>query len=90
MGRVVVTSDLWLVLTSQYDSSDVLSELATVLGRHRGGDWGNLDEEDWQSNDAGLVDAQRLLSSYCVLGVRVWCITEADRSVTTLLRPETY
>jgi hypothetical protein len=37
-----------------------------------------------------LREGYRVLSSYDVLAGRVWIITEADRSVTTILLPEEY
>src|SRR3954464_6644042 len=59
--------------------------------RHVRGDWGQLSEHDRLANEAALVNGSRILSSYIVVGnERVWCLTEADRSVTTLLRPEDY
>jgi hypothetical protein len=60
--------------------------------RHRSGDWGALDEEDVQANVAALHYGYRLLSSYDLGGdgQKLWIITEADRSATTLLLPEEY
>ncbi len=61
------------------------------LDRHLRGDWGEVDAEDWRLNDQALVDGSRLLSVYTTLkGVRLWIITEADRSSTCILRPEDY
>ena len=63
----------------------------SLLGRHVCGDWGELDEEDWRTNGQALSTGGRLLSAYVLPdGVRVWVITEADRSATTLLLPEEY
>jgi hypothetical protein len=61
------------------------------LARHANGDWGLLDEEDRRLNDEALRDGSRLLSVYKTLrGVRLYVITEADRSVTTILRADEY
>lgn len=62
------------------------------LDRHAQGDWGCVDEEDWAANDQSLKDGTRLLSAYQTLkgSVKIWVITEADRSSTCLLRPEEY
>ena len=61
------------------------------LDRHARGDWGTVCGEDAEANDNALVDGERLLSAYVTsLGVRLWVITEADRSATTVLRPEEY
>ena len=63
------------------------------LERHVRGDWGELDEDDRKENQLGLKRGFRLLSSYRTSSeerTKVWVITEADRSVTTLLLPDEY
>lgn len=61
------------------------------LERHAHGDWGELDEEDRRENEYSLTRHLRLLSAYHLTnGTKVWIITEADRSVTTVLLPEEY
>ncbi|MBV8347314.1 MAG: hypothetical protein JOZ49_07225 [Mycolicibacterium sp.] len=61
------------------------------LSRHLRGDWGDLCPEDKAENEFSLKNGFRILSSYQVSETRiVWIITEADRSVTTLLLAEEY
>jgi hypothetical protein len=61
------------------------------LARHECGDWGDLDAEDTETNDDALRHGGRLLSAYKVdNGLKLWVITEWDRSVTTILLPEEY
>ena len=61
------------------------------LARHAQGDWGDLCDEDRQSNDEALMDDLRILSAYRLNdGTKIWIITEADRSATTILLPEEY
>ena len=62
------------------------------LSRHVHGDWGDLCEEDRKENQLSLERGFRLLSSYRTNAgdTKVWVITEADRSVTTILLPEEY
>ena len=61
------------------------------LTRHINRDWGDLDEEDRKENEYSLEYGFPLLSAYKTnAGDRLWIITEADRSVTTLLLPEEY
>lgn len=61
------------------------------LVRHLSGDWGELSQEDAQENNHALTQGLRVLSSYRLKsGVRIWVITEADRSATTFLLPEEY
>jgi hypothetical protein len=63
----------------------------TFLCRHLMGDWGELDEEDRRENEHSLVQGSRLLSAYTLSsGTRLWVITEADRSATTILLPSEY
>ena len=55
------------------------------------GDWGLLEDEDWALNDEALREGGRLFSAYGTSkGQRLWVITEADRSVTTILLPQEY
>ena len=57
------------------------------LARHAQGDWG----EDKALNDQAVKDVSRILSAYRTkLGVKIWVITEADRSSTCLLLPDEY
>lgn len=64
---------------------------ATFLQRHIVGDWGEVDEHDRQENEQSLTDGCRLLSAYTLsTGTKLWIITEADRSSTTLLLPSEY
>lgn len=67
------------------------------LGRHLVGDWGNLDKDDKAANEAAIahegdLDRQtRVFSAYDLSnGNRIWVITEADRSATTILLPSEY
>lgn len=61
------------------------------LGRHKCGEWGDkLRSDDLKSNDEALVHGGRLLSSYMVKGIKVWIITEWNRSATTPLLPSEY
>ena len=61
------------------------------LRRHMSGDWGELSEEDIQENELSLKEGFRLLSAYRTgKGQKLWIITEADRSATTLLLPSEY
>ncbi len=56
------------------------------------GDWGDLSDDDMAENEFSLKEGFRLLSSYQLpdTGEKIWIITEADRSITTLLLPEEY
>ena len=81
-----------------------LAPLPFVL-RHVTGDWGDLCDEDRAENDFAVTRRLRILSCYRLVDAErlaatprdkrsslptLWIITEADRSVTTLLRPDEY
>jgi hypothetical protein len=64
---------------------------AFFLEKHGAADWGEVNDEDKQLNDEALVNGERLLSAYRTLkGVKIWIITEADRSSTCCLLPSEY
>ena len=85
LGQVVATPGALELLES---AGKTPSEF---LARHHRGDWGDdLCEEDRELNDAAIYDGSRLISAYTVGEGKVWVITEADRSSTTLLLPSEY
>jgi hypothetical protein len=59
---------------------------AKLLARHVTGDWGDMTGEDKQANNEALQDGGRIFSAYKLVDDhKLWIITEADRSVTTIL-----
>ena len=70
---------------------DFAKFVAECLRRHAKRDWGDLDEQDKKENELSLREGFRILSSYRYKdGKKIWIITEADRSMTTVLFPEEY
>ena len=78
---------------------------AALVSRHVHGDWGDLCDEDRAENDFAVTRRLRILSCYRLVDAErlaatprdkrsslptLWIITEADRSVTTLLLPSDY
>ena len=85
LGRLVATPG---ALRAMSEAGNAPQEF---LERHQQGDWGELDEHDRRENERSLKDACRLLSAYRLRdGTKIWIITEADRSATTVLLPEEY
>src|SRR5476651_492400 len=83
LGRIVSTPNALESITQD--------DILTAIGRHQSGDWGDVCAEDRKANDESLVDGTRILSVYhAANGTKFWLITEADRSVTTVLLPEDY
>jgi hypothetical protein len=93
MGQVVATSAIQSLMTSDLSFHTFVY---TSLMRHEEGDWGEVCEEDYESNELALVSGRRLFSvyqctqSHSVHGDRIYIITEAHRSVTTVLWPREY
>ncbi len=84
LGRVVATPGaLKLLMEAGGHPFD-------YLVRHATGDWGELCAFDRRQNEIALREDYRVLSSYAVGRESVWIITEADRSITTILLPEEY
>jgi len=85
LGKVVTTPAALASL------SDAGQSPTQFLDRHVIGDWGECCQEDQESNDDAVRHGERVLSAYRTLkGVKIWIITEADRSSTCLLLPEEY
>ena len=78
---------------------------AALCRCHVHGDWGDLCDEDRAENDFAVTRRLRILSCYRLVDAErlaatprdkrsslptLWIITEADRSVTTLLLPSDY
>lgn len=67
------------------------SNALDLLQRHQHGDWGGVPPEDAEENLRAIAWGARILSSYILNdSERLWIITEADRSSTTLLLPSEY
>ena len=85
VGRCVATPGAVRLLAEK------LEPAVHYLIRHQSGDWGEkLCSEDRNLNDRAVATGGRLLSAYDVGGEKLWIITEADRSATTMLLPEEY
>ena len=63
----------------------------TFISRHVCGDWGDLGADDTAENQLSLTEGLRIFSSYVISAtLKVWVITEADRSSTCILLPSDY
>ena len=90
LGRVVMTANLQAKL-QEGNPAGWEAELLGLISRHASGDWGDLDEDDKRQNELALGRGFRIFSAYQTgTEVKIWIITEADRSVTTALLPEDY
>lgn len=91
LGRIVATSGAMEACPAVH--------LQRCLARHVTGDWGHVGVQDALQNEAALSEGWRVFSAYVIdpskpcktfSENRLWIITEADRTVTTLLLPEEY
>ncbi|MBF4481718.1 hypothetical protein [Dehalococcoides mccartyi] len=92
-GQIVATRGVFNLACENPEFAQFIQK---SLNRHVKGDWGDVDDEDKQTNDQALKQGTRLLSAYNddrfpKNGVAsIWVITEADRSATTILFPDEY
>jgi hypothetical protein len=84
LGKVVATPRALKLL------SEIGAHPFDLLARHATGDWGDLCAFDRRQNEIALRGGYRVFSSYETPVGCVWVVTEADRSVTTILLPEEY
>lgn len=83
LGQIVATNGVHKHLANGIDP-------APYTQQHHCGLWGDVPPEDAQENDLSALNDFRVLSSFNISEQRVWIITEADRSSTTLLFPSEY
>jgi hypothetical protein len=80
LGRLLATPGALRAMEEAGDNP------AAFLLRHMSGDWGDLGAKDVRENEFSLQQDLRLLSAYRLAdGTKIWIITEADRSATTIL-----
>jgi len=85
LGRLLATPGVLRAFTEAGESP-----LGYLL-RHVRGDWGEIGPEDVKENEFSLSRHLRLFSAYTLgTGTKIWIITEADRSATTILLPSEY
>jgi hypothetical protein len=85
LGQTVATPGALEAFTRTGD------EPLSFLAQHASGNWGELDDKDKVENESSVEHGFRILSAYRLADdTRIWIITEADRSVTTILLPEEY
>jgi hypothetical protein len=89
LGKIVVTRG---VMDAMVEKQSFAAFVCRSMARHRRGDWGdNISSDDKFENELSLDQGFRLLSAYETRGLpRIWIITEADRSSTSVLFPGEY
>ena len=88
LGNVVATPAA-LALIERHGAS-----VPQLLNLHQTGDWREMSKEDRDNNWQAAFGGARVLSAFNIGSadqpVKIWIITEWDRSVTTILRPQDY
>ncbi len=70
------------------ESNQMANEFLT---KHQSGDYGIICEDDRRENELSVKEGFRILSAYRTdRGEKIWVITEACRSSTTVLLPSEY
>lgn len=96
LGKMMVTASMANVIESSEQFNNFISG---CLARYLKEDWGDLDQEDKDTNDEAVKDGERILAAYNIpenieleedCDRKIWIITEWDRSVTTILFPSEY
>ncbi len=88
LGQMVMTAG---VNDKVAEDSKFAKFVTESLARHATGDWGEMSPEDKTENELSLKADLRLFSAYEKPDLpKIWIITEADRSATTVLFPEEY
>jgi hypothetical protein len=68
----------------------VEEDLHRILHRHHCGDWGDLGDGDKRANEEAIQTDERILSRYDLECCSFYIVTEADRSMTTVMGVEEY
>jgi hypothetical protein len=86
LGRIMITPGALAALEWSGEDAEV------YIRRHAVLDPGDLSPQDQAANLEALKDGARILSAFRLAdgNTRLWIITEADRSRTTLMLPEEY
>ncbi len=85
LGQIVVTPGAVNALEQAGQSPQ------EFINRHARLEQGELSDEDYRENLFSVNKSLRIFSAFkTAKGVKIWVITEADRSATTLLLPSEY
>lgn len=91
LGRLVITCGVNDLIA---DNTAFARFVTASLQRCRRRDWGEMDASDKKQNDDAVAgEYNRIFASYTNVehpDWRIWIITEADRSYTTILFPSEY
>lgn len=88
LGQMVATCG---VNNKMQEDAEFAAFVRHSLSRYITCDWGEIDDDDKEMNDAALgPEPERILAAYKNDKYKIWIITEFDRSATTILFPSEY
>ncbi len=91
LGQLVSTA---AIAAKIGENPDFASFVWASLSRYCNADWGEMAEDDIQSNNSALANGDdRIFASYTSTehpSWKIWIITEWDQSATTVLFPSDY
>ena len=87
LGRQVVSQKISVEIL---ENKIFAIEIFDALERFCNKDWGEMNEEDKAANEQALTEENRIMGAYQTCKGKIWIITEADRSATTVLFPDEY
>lgn len=73
-----------------FENSRFREDVNNAINMYMYEDWGVSCSEDSQANDEALAMGERILAAYETCKGRIWLITDAYRSSTTILFPSEY
>lgn len=82
LGKIVATQGVRQKFSTQ--------QMSECLNRHKNGDWGDLDEQDMETNNKSVRLKGMILSNYKFPAGSMYIITDPGHQVTTILLPEEY
>ncbi|MGB6007775.1 hypothetical protein [Castellaniella sp.] len=84
LGKVRITTAAIAALEA------TTTEGVLLLHRHLHGDWGDIPAQDALQNDIALLLGMRVCSRHTLAqDIEIWIITEADRTMTTIMALDT-
>jgi hypothetical protein len=79
LGEIVITPEAERLMTM------LRINPASLLLRHVTGDWGDASDDQKRTNDEAVREGGRVLSVYGQGRRRLYVMTQADRSTTTIM-----
>lgn len=91
LGRLCASRQVAVDMSSKPRFAEFVK---SCIDRYRCCDWGDVSAADGRVNDRAVeCGGERILAAYRYPGHgsrKIWILTEADRSATTVLYPEEY